>query len=148
MDEPQSNHKTTTRKFFQFDKLALVLGFVVDSITLTSILLAISLPGGSFTLATFITPGLAFAIWLLMLYTYFAYLHYYWEKNLTEQNLADKFSLFLVNDLLFQFRKPLLLFPAIILIIALFWIAVSADKSYGLVLNNHDIVGNLSHTFS
>ena len=132
MDDPRPDNKSTIKKFLQFDKFALILGFVVDSITLVSILLAVSL-SGTVGLASFITPVLAFVIWLLAVYTYVAYLHHHWETNLV-QGLEDKFSMFLVNDLLLRFRKPLLLFPAVVSVITLLWIAASADKSGSLVI--------------
>jgi hypothetical protein len=69
MDDPRLDSKSAVKRFLQFDKFALILGFVVDSITLVSILLAVSL-SGTVALASFITPVLAFAIWLLAVYTY------------------------------------------------------------------------------
>ncbi len=73
----------------------------------------------------FVTPGLALFVWFLAAYIYFAYLHHYWEKSAADQGLADKFSMFLLNDLLFEFRKPLLLLPVVVSGILLFWIAAT-----------------------
>jgi hypothetical protein len=125
----------TTRKqkrnlFFKFDKAALILGFVVDSITIISILFAINVSQITINLQSFISPGLAFSIWVISAYTYLALLHRYWENS--EEFSKNSFSYFLFTDLLFHFKRPFFHFPTLVLVILLFWIAYVADKSGGL----------------
>lgn len=118
------NKETKSNSFLRFDTIALVLGFVVDIITILSIVFAIKLPELSENLPNFISPGLAFALWLLAVYVYFGFLRSIWDKHQEEKKFSDKFSLFLADDLLFSFRYPALLFPAIVALIVLFWIAL------------------------
>src|ERR1700752_3730925 len=112
---------------FKFDRIALVIGFVVDTITLVSIILAIKISEISIKLPAYISPGLAFSIWLLAIYTYFGLLHRFWENN--EEFSSNSFSYFVFRRLIFGFQKPIMLFPGFILIILLFWIALAVDDN-------------------
>lgn len=132
MSESHDSEGHKLEKVFRFDKFALLLGFIVDSITLGSILLA--LQSGVNLYTGLITPTLAIVVWSLAAYIYFAYLHHYWEGNQEARYLADSFGVFLVYDLIFTFRFPLLLFPGVILFIFMVWIAFVADKSYFLAV--------------
>lgn len=120
------------KKLLGFDKIALILGFVVDTVTLVSILLSISAGNVAPSIRGLISPGFAFVIWLLAVYTYFAFLHSYWDRKKAVEHYSNRFGAFLVNDLLFKFRNPLALFPAFISTITLFWILYLLDASGGL----------------
>lgn len=48
--------------------------------------------------------------------------------NQGEKTFSEKFGMFLADDLLFSFRHPALLFPAVVALVCLFWIA-STDQS-------------------
>jgi len=121
--------KTRTKQVLSFDKLALILGFIVDSITLASILLAIDFKGSGFALPNFITPGLASVVWLLAVYTYLAFLHSYWSSHKAEEDLAETFAGFLGRDLILRFRSPWLLFPGFVSVVSLGWIMYSASHA-------------------
>jgi len=125
MSEPNSNYKPLLKRVFQFERIATIIGFVVDTITLISILLALNLENKSLTLPNIVTPGLAYGLWFITCYTYLAYLHYWWEKNRLEKGYHEKFSTFLLADLILRFRSPLALFPAFALIIILIALLVS-----------------------
>lgn len=109
---------------FKFSKIALVVGFIADSIALISILLALNLPNNSIKLPNFINPWFAISIWAIAVYTYLSYLHFYWRKNLSSDQLSNNFNAFLGRDLFLKFRKPLLLFPALVFLIIFIWIVV------------------------
>ena len=119
--------KTRIKRAPSFDKLALILGFIVDSITLASILLAIDFKGSQLALPNFITPGLAFVVWLLAVYTYIAFLHSYWSSHKAEKDLAETFAGFLGGDLILRFRSPWLLFPGLVSVVSLGWIIFTAN---------------------
>lgn len=119
----ETQKETKLRAFFKFDTLALMVGFTVDTITLVTIVLSLQSPEISKNLPNFITPGFAFGLWVLAVYIYFAYLHSVWTKHQSERKYSEKFSLFLADDLLFSFRNPPLLFPAVVALVSLFWIA-------------------------
>jgi hypothetical protein len=125
--------KSKFRSFLRFDAIALILGFVVDTITIVSIVLSLQIPGISKNLPNFITPGLAFGLWILAVYIYFGFLQSIWDKHQGEKNFSERFSMFLADDLLFGFRHPALLFPAVVALVCLFWIA-STDESGALLI--------------
>ena len=116
--------------FLKFDKVALILGFIVDTITISSILLVIKIPEVSINLSPIISPGLALALWVITGYIYLVLLHRYWESKDEFSNRT--FGVFLSEDLIFKFKNPILLFPWLILIVILFWIAFAFDPSGGL----------------
>jgi hypothetical protein len=131
----KAKRKTTmVKRILSFDKIALILGFVVDSITLALILLSIDVGSGEFTVPSFISPWLAFSIWVLAVYTYLAFLHSYWEKHQADQNLSQRFRDFLLFDLILKFHNPLLSAPAIISIMTLFWIASYEPAIIGIIV--------------
>jgi len=130
MTNDKKESKSAT--FFKFDSIALIIGFIVDTIALASIVLSLQLPEIRENLPNFISPGFAFGLWVLAVYIYFAYLHAVWEKTQSEKNYSEKFSLFLADDLLFSFRNPPLLFPAIVAFVSLFWVA--STESTGVFL--------------
>jgi len=70
MSESVPAKKSFPKKFFQFDQIARIIGFIVDVITLLSILFALKL--NRIDLPSFITPGLALGIWFIASYTYLA----------------------------------------------------------------------------
>ncbi len=127
MSEIKSENKSTLKRVLQFENIATVLGFIVDTITLASIILALNSQNAS-SLPPIITPGLALGIWCLAAYTYIALLHSYWEKQMSVKGYSDTFGMFLLNDLMLRFRNPFALLPAVVLIITLLGIA-GADKS-------------------
>ena len=114
-------NSSRSKAFFAFERTALVIGFVVDSITIVSILLAlVSVDDtSSLSLPTFITPALAWGVWFLAMYTCLALLHGYWERHRHAAGYSKHFRTFLVVDLV-RFRNPILLFPLIVLVILLF----------------------------
>jgi len=62
--------KGMLRSFLKFDTFALIVGFIVDIITLVSIVLSLQIPEIRNNLPNFITPGFAFGLWVLALYIY------------------------------------------------------------------------------
>jgi len=102
------------RSFFKFDSLALLIGFIVDLITLSTILLSF-LGFRVKGLHLVVSPSFAFALWVLSAYTYLAFLHTFWEKHLHEKQYADKFSVFLIDEVFVHFREPWLLLPVLLL---------------------------------
>lgn len=137
----ESRQKIPMGKFFAFDKIALVIGFIVDTITLTSILLSIRLTNGSFVLPHFITPWLALSLWVLGEYIYLALLHSYWQKNINTKNLQPSFSKFLTKDLIQNFHNPFLSFLGLVSLITLIWIASFDTTIAGLLTGLGFIVG-------
>jgi hypothetical protein len=125
--------KTTTEKFFTFDKVALVIGFVVDTITLASILLSLKLKGNSFALPNFINHWLAFSVWVLGFYIYLALLHAYWKKNIVIKQFQETFGGFLIRNLLLEFCSPFLSLLGLVSLITLIWIA-SFEQGIATVL--------------
>ena len=117
------NKETKLGFFLKFDTIALILGFVVDTITIVSIVLSLRIPEISKNLPNFISPGLAFGLWILAVYIYFGFLQSVWENHQGEKNFSGEFGMFLADDLLFSFRHPVLLFPAVVALVSLFWIA-------------------------
>jgi len=115
--------KTTLEKFFTFDKIALMIGFIVDTITLISILLSFQLSNGDLFLPTFVTPWFALGLWALGEYIYLSLLHSYWQKNIDGKSLQPTFGGFLINDLVLGFHNPVLSFLGLISAIVLIWIA-------------------------
>jgi len=116
------------KKLFRFEKAALILGFIVDTITILTILLTITLPRADNLLPSVITSWLALIVWILATYTYFAYLHHYWERNILKESLSEKFSVFIVDDLVFRFRYPWKLLPLPILIVLLALTSYTTDS--------------------
>ena len=118
----------------KFDRIALVLGFVVDSFAIISIVMAIKISNVSINLPGYISPGLAFTIWLIAGYTYLGLLHRYWENY--DEFSKNSFGNFIFVELAFHFKKPLLLFPGFILVVLLFWISSSSESRdiYNLLL--------------
>jgi hypothetical protein len=115
-------------KVFQFDRVATIVGFTVDCITIISILLALKIDSEiNIYLPRFITPELAFGIWVIATYTYFAFLHAHWEKNRSEKNYEETFGKFVVKDLIWHFHRPMMLFPLLVLLIILVWIVASSQ---------------------
>lgn len=115
------------KKLFRFEKAALILGFIVDTITIATILLTINLPRADNLLPSVITPWVALIIWILATYIYLAYLHHFWETNISKENLSVKFSTFMVDDLFFRFRYPWKLLPLLVLIVLLGLISYTTD---------------------
>lgn len=111
------NNTSTTHRSLKFDKFALVIGFIVDSITIASIIGIIKAQDSQIHLSRIITPGVAFGIWVLAFYLCIAIFHKHWKKEKAIRKYEDTFRLFLINDLIWRFRKPFLLLPIIILII-------------------------------
>ena len=130
MSESTPEKKSPVTKFFQFDPIARIIGFVVDVITLLSLLFAIRL--NSVDLPSFITPALALGIWCIASYTYLAYLHRYWEMKMLEKQFHRRFGTFLVGDLVLHFRSPFVLLPAFVLIIILVAILASNPTTISL----------------
>jgi len=91
--------------------------------------LAIDLAGQGIKLPPFITPGLAFVVWVLGAYTYCAFLHTHWEKNREGKTYSADFGRFLTQDLISRFRNPPILFPALVFVLSFFWILYLADSS-------------------
>lgn len=118
--------------FFKFDKIALILGFVVDTIAIVSIVLALKISETSIKLPTYISRGLAFTIWLIAGYIYLSFLHKFWENN--EAFSKKPFGYFVFRELIHQFRKPALLFPGFVLIILLFGIVSAVDNNEGMIV--------------
>lgn len=135
MDQSSENSKISS--FFKFDKIALIIGFIADSIAIAAILFSLQTVDIKKNLPNFINPGFAFSLWVITLYIYLAYLHYYWEKNKEIQELSNTFFTFLLDNLL-GFFKPILLFPGLILLIFIFWIVFFVDgpsfSTFGPVL--------------
>lgn len=111
------------KKFLKFDKVASIIGFVVDTITIISILFTLRLPKSEdVSIPTFITPWLALGIWFISFYVYLSILHSYWEKHQEKMNYHLRFHKFLMLNLTIQFRQPFLLLPGIVLFILLLFI--------------------------
>jgi hypothetical protein len=122
--------KIATEKFFTF---ALVIGFVVDTITLISILLSLRLNNGIFVLPTFINHWLAFSVWVLGFYLYLALLHSYWQKNVVSKNFQQTLGGFLIRNLILEFCSPFLSLLGLVSLITLVWIA-SFEQGIATVL--------------
>ena len=121
--------------FRMFTRLATIIGFIVDIITIVSILLAIRVSEESLTIMFSgipITPELAFSIWVLATFTYFGILHSIWERIEKSANGKGSFWNFLWKDLIVRFERPFLLLPIIVLILLLFWI--SAEIAIGIII--------------
>ncbi|MGF1571063.1 MAG: hypothetical protein ACFCVD_23800 [Nodosilinea sp.] len=117
-----------TQNFFN-NPLVRALGFIADIIAISSINISLK-ANGSENLPGFINPGSAFVIWILAFYTYICFLNNYWKKHRESKGYSYSFSLFLLEDLLLEFSEPILFFPAIISIITLLWITITADRIY------------------
>jgi len=116
-----------------------IIGLIVDLIAIAQII-ANALRGnvGFSYLNVFISPTTGFVIWGLAFFTYVAFLHLYWENNIDENGFSLKFSWFIVNDLILEFRKPFLLLPFIIWIIIGFpllsLVSVLLPSCFGTIL--------------
>jgi hypothetical protein len=113
------------RALFKFGNIAMILGFTVDIITLTSIIVSLQLPEITKNLPTYISPGLALSLWVLTVYGYLSFLYFFWQRNASIKEFSNKFSVFLIKDLFFNFREPLILFPIVLFVILFFWILYS-----------------------
>jgi len=102
-----------------FGATATIVGFIVDSITLLSILLNLS---AGFTTSIFANAWLGFLIAILAIISYIGYLHTFWEKNFEKQHLRSRFFSFLTDDLILDFRYPFLVLPIVILIALITWL--------------------------
>lgn len=121
----QDKRKINLGKFFVFDKVALIIGFIVDTVTLVSILISLRLSSGNFVLPHFVTPWTAFGIWILGEYIYLAILYSYWEKNCEDQRLKPTFFKFLTSNIILGFQNPFLSFLGLVSLLILIWIAYS-----------------------
>ncbi|MBI5566638.1 MAG: hypothetical protein HY870_17185 [Chloroflexi bacterium] len=130
MTESTQDKKPLLKRILQFDRIATIVGFIVDVITLASLILALNL--NPLTLPRFLSPGLALGIWVIACYTYLAYVHYYWEKNRKQKRFRNQFSQFLLRDLIREFRSPAALFPAIVLAV-LFVAVLSLDTALSTI---------------
>jgi hypothetical protein len=120
--------QSKTRKYFRFEKIATLTGFVVDCFTIISIIFALKLNEEiNIYLPKFVTPELAFGIWVVATYTYFGFLHTHWERNRSDNNYYETFGKFIVKDLFQQFRKPALLFPFVVLLVILAGIIANSE---------------------
>jgi hypothetical protein len=109
--------------------IAVTLGFIVDSIAIVHIILAIRLTQVDYGV---ISSGTAFGIWLIAGFMYLSFLKAYWEKNRKIQIFHRDFRFFLLRDLLFNFEKPLLLLPLVLLTLLFFGILGSVDPQGAL----------------
>ena len=98
--------------FESFAMVATILGFIVDSIAIVTILIATSLDEET---PAFISPDLALGILVLAAFSYFGWLHSYWLENREKYNAY--FSLFVIRDLMLDFQSPKHLFPLATLIV-------------------------------
>jgi hypothetical protein len=102
-----------------FGATATIIGFIVDSVTLLSILLNLT---AGFTTSIFANAWIGFFIAILAFVSYFGYLHTFWENNLQKQSLKSRFFSFLSEDLILDFRYPFLILPIIALIALATWL--------------------------
>lgn len=130
MTEPTQDKKSLLKTIFQFDRIATIIGFIVDTITLVSLILALNL--NPLTLPSFLSPGLALGIWVIACYTYLSYAHFYWEKNRKQKRFRNRFGLFMIYDLIREFRSPLTLFPAIVLVVLLVAVLSLNEALFGI----------------
>lgn len=109
--------------FERFAVSATFLGFIVDSITMISILFAVSV-GGVSVLSVPLTPFHAVIVWILASFTYMGILHKYWTNNQDKEQLNPDFWLFLSEDLIKGFKNPFLLLPVVFSVVMFVWIFV------------------------
>ena len=102
-----------------------IIGFIADLTAIGSILLAIKLPNLGQSLPLIVNPIFAFGIWMIGAYLYVSYLHKYWKENSGKSLWAKRFSVFLVGELIIKFRRPFLLLPGFVWIVALVWIGAT-----------------------
>lgn len=81
-----------------------------------------------------LSPGFAFGIWILGLYTYFGFLHSYWKRRVKTIN-NNSFGHWFFQELLLNFEEPKLLFPFVLFIILLFSIANAISVGLAIILS-------------
>jgi hypothetical protein len=114
--ETNSNSKGFAHRLFSYETFgisATVVGFVVDSIAIASLLLAIRLDS-----PIILTPYHALFIWCIAVFTYFCMLQIYWRRK--QPNLQGAFGGFLLFYV--PGNQLLLLLPLLVLILFLIWI--------------------------
>lgn len=114
--------KPLLKKFLDLDLLR-IIGFIADITAIVSVVLAIKLPNVGNPLSALLTPWSCIVLWCFAVYTFICILHNYWERTQYKNIWSSGFGLFIVGDLVFKFRKPVLLFPFLILIALLIYIA-------------------------
>jgi hypothetical protein len=102
-----------------FGTTATIIGFIVDSITLLSILLNLN---SGYTTSILANAWLGFFVATLATISYVGYLHTFWENNFEKQRLKSRFFSFLKDDLILDFRYPFLILPIITLIALVTWL--------------------------
>lgn len=109
------------------------VSFIVDLYAIIQILSHIQNQPTSESDGLAVSPWLAFAIWLLSLFAYITILHAYWQRNRIEAGYSSSYAEFLFIELLLEFRIPTLLFPFVIFLIILFFVA-GMDVSGGALV--------------
>jgi len=121
----KDSSQDTPVKSSTIDVTLRIMGFVADLTAIGSILLAIKLPNLGQSLPLIVSPIFAFGIWMIGAYLYVSYLHKYWKENSGKNLWAKRFSVFLVGELIIKFRRPFLLLPGLVWIVALVWIGAT-----------------------
>jgi len=124
----------TSKGIFKFNNIARIIGFIVDIITLVSILFTVKLSDQGISIPTFITPWFALGLWIISIYLYFAFLRTHWGKNKKEKGDKYKFVLYLWQNLIMGFQKPFILLPLLILYLLGFWIFYSIESVLGVII--------------
>lgn len=111
--------KTKASYFKTFKDITTVISFLTGLITLASTLLALNLPNVDLKIIftdILITDPYLFSYWIIILFTYIALLHTYWEKN--KQKFSADFVDFLYS--IFTAPYPGLILPFVILLVLFF----------------------------
>lgn len=127
MPKSKSSKRLTSSSIFDHDSGLRVLGFTADIIAIVTVLLAIKTDTVLRALPLILSPWFLFPIWILAAYTYLCWLHAYWMRTAQEFKWSKRFNVFIIGDLLIRFRKPLLWFPVLLLIMTLVWIVRISD---------------------
>jgi hypothetical protein len=110
---------TRLKRFLDHDGIR-VLGFIADMIAIVTVLWGAMNPNTGEAFSFFTSRWFMLAIWLIALYTYICILHGFWTRTIEKDKWSTRFSVFFIGDLIIRFRRPIYLFPILILLITFF----------------------------
>jgi hypothetical protein len=134
MPKAKGSKKSTSSSIFGHDSALRVIGFIADMTAIVTVLLAIKTDTVLRALPLILSPWFLFPVWILAAYTYLCWLHAYWVRTAEEDKWSNRFSVFVISDLLIRLRNPILGFPVLLLGITLIWIARSTGTLLPLVV--------------
>lgn len=120
-----------------------VVGFVASIITLVETArIWVVVPEQASALL--VTPFTGLGLWVIGCFTYIVFLHSYWQHNQRQEKYEGDFRNFLLIDLIYCFRQPVLLFPLVLLVLGLYAIMAIGNSPITAMFFSIFLIGVVS----